>query len=190
MTQAVAQALSFIQQNYMVVPSFLYLVIALHSVRTNYTNIRYYARTHELQLQIWSLSQPTAKHLKIIFFSQKSFDICNFVMVRLVLKYRQHQQYLTNQLIHFHFYITLYFIYIPSKFLKGYQELRDDYNELKKVTFLNLSTNICKVPIGFSTLHPCMSKDVQRLCLGQVRPKGSISCTQEHVQPLSVHVNQ
>ena len=33
------------------------------------------------------------------------------------------------------------------------------------------------INIGFSTLHPCMSKDVQRLCLGQVRPKGSTSCT-------------
>ena len=31
--------------------------------------------------------------------------------------------------------------------------------------------------IRFPTLHPCMSKDVQRLCLGQVRPKGSTSCT-------------
>ena len=55
------------------------------------------------------------------------------------------------------------------------------YGRLKKKIFLVMKNKkylVEVIPI-YKIPHPspCMSKDVQRLCVGQVRPKGSTSCT-------------
>ena len=77
------------------------------------------------------------------------------------------------------FFLTWIHVYILYNNNDTKQKLIIKQNKLKKyILYTNFSqlivpivvnpdTNwIKKSYIGFSTLHPCMSKDVQRLCLG------------------------